>query len=145
VLFRSQRIRETLARVELSDGMTFPHLVLEALGRLPRDATVISVLGDVPAETALSLGNLRRRGFAVTAVLVMFEPNQFQRSYARLMAEGIHDIRHLRGEAGLATLCTRQFLGLPSYYEDETEPEREKDAVKNWMDQTPFEIDNVDD
>jgi uncharacterized repeat protein (TIGR01451 family) len=139
-----QRIRETLARVELTDGMTYPQLILEAIGRLPRDATVIAVLGDVPMDTALSLGNLRRRGFAVTAVLVACEPNQFQRSYARLMGEGIHDIRHLRSEAGIATLCTRQFLGLSSYYEDETEPV-ERDATKNWGDQTPFEIDNVDD
>jgi uncharacterized repeat protein (TIGR01451 family) len=139
-----QRIRETLARVELSDGMTYPQLILEAIGRLPRDATVIAVLGDVPMDIALSLGNLRRRGFAVTAVLVACEPNQFQRSYARLMGEAIHDIRHLRSEAGIATLCTRQFLGLSSYYEDETEPV-ERDATKNWGDQTPFEIDNVDD
>src|SRR5262249_8678281 len=80
-----QRIRETLARVELTDGMTFPQLMLEAISQLPRDATVIAVLGDVPMDTALSLGNLRRRGFAITAVLVACEPNQFQRSYARLM------------------------------------------------------------
>jgi uncharacterized protein (DUF58 family) len=139
-----QRIRETLARVELTDGMSFPQLILEALGRLPRDATVIAVLGDVPMDTALSLGNLRRRGFAVTAVLIACEPNQFQRGYARLIGEGIHDVRHLRSEAGIATLCTRQFLGLSSYYEDETTPQ-EKDATANWQDQTPFEIDNVDD
>jgi hypothetical protein len=138
------RIRETLARVELTDGMTFPQLILEALGRLPRDATVIAVLGDVPMDTALALGNLRRRGFAITAVLVMCEPNQFQRSYARLTGEGIHDVRHLRGETGLATLCTRQFLGLSSYYDDESEVV-EKDATTNLADQTPFEIDNVDD
>lgn len=139
-----QRIRETLARVELTDGMTYPQLILEAMGRMPRDATVIAVLGDVPMDTALSLGNLRRRGFAVTAVLVVCEPNQFQRSFARLTGEGIHDVRHLRGEAGLATLCTRQFLGMTSYYDDETEAV-EKDATASWMDQTPFEIDNVDD
>jgi uncharacterized repeat protein (TIGR01451 family) len=140
-----QRIRETLARIELTDGMTFPQLILEALGRLPRDATVIAVLGDAPIDTALSLGNLRRRGFAVTAVLVACEPNRFQASYARLTAEGIHDVRHLRSEAGLATLCTRQFLGLSSYYEDETAPAQEKDATENWMEQAPFEIDNVED
>jgi len=139
-----QRIRETLARVELTDGMTFPQLILEATSRLPRDATVIAVLGDVPMDTALALGNLRRRGFAVTAVLIACEPNQFQRSYARLTGEGIHDVRHLRSETGLATLCTRQFLGMTSYYDDETEAV-EKDATASWVDQTPFEIDNVDD
>jgi len=138
------RIRETLARVELTDGMTFPQLIMEALPRLPRDATVIAVLGDVPMDTAIALGNLRRRGFAITAVMVMCEANQFQRSYARLTGEGISDVRHLRSEAGIASLCTRQFLGLPSYYDDETEAV-EKDATTNLADQTPFEIDNVDD
>jgi uncharacterized repeat protein (TIGR01451 family) len=140
-----QRIRETLARVELTDGITFPQLILEALGRLPRDATVIAILGDVPIDTALSLGNLRRRGFAVTAVLVALDPHQFQRGYARLMAEGIHDIRHLRTGEGLPTLCSRQFLGMSSFYEDETAEPQRNDKEPTWMDQVPFEIDNVDD
>src|SRR5438128_5482470 len=66
-----QRIREVLARVELTDGLSFAHLVLETAGRLPRDATVVALLPHVPIETALALGNLQRRGFAVTAVLLM--------------------------------------------------------------------------
>src|SRR5262249_33575102 len=140
-----QRIRETLARVELTDGITFLQLILEAIGRLPRDATVIAILGDVPIDTALSLGNLRRRGFAVTAVLVALDPHQFQRGYARLMAEGITDIRHLRTEEGLPTLCSRQFLGMSSFYEDETALPEHDDKEPTWMDQVPFEIDNVDD
>ena len=39
------RIREILARVELSDGLTFDRLLIEAEPRLPRDATVVAVLG----------------------------------------------------------------------------------------------------
>src|SRR5207247_10090560 len=68
-----QRIRETLARVELTDGLTFAQLIAETDSRLPRDATVIAVLGQVTPETALALGSLRRRGYAVAAILVIFE------------------------------------------------------------------------
>ena len=44
------RILEALARVELTDGLTFSQLVIEVSGHLPRDATVAAVLSDVPAE-----------------------------------------------------------------------------------------------
>lgn len=140
-----QRIRETLARVELSDGLPFAALVLEAVGRLPRDATVIAVLGDVPIETALVLGTLRRRGFAVTAVLVAFDPHQFPRAYGRLVAEGIRDIRHLKGEPGLQTLCGRQMVGGSSYYWDEAGEGPGEGEGPGWAQQTPFEIGNTED
>src|SRR5438874_1087554 len=65
-----QKVREALARLELSDGMTFPHLALELAPRMPRDATVIAVLPRVTVESAVALGALRRQGFAVTAVLI---------------------------------------------------------------------------
>ena len=39
------RILETLARVELTDGLSFAQLVVETASRLPRDATVVALLG----------------------------------------------------------------------------------------------------
>jgi uncharacterized protein (DUF58 family) len=99
-----QRIREVLARAELSDGLPFDQLVAEAAGHLPRDASVIAVLPDAPVETALALGGLRRSGYAVTAVLVLLGPEALERAHARLLAEGI-DVRHLAGEAELPALC----------------------------------------
>jgi uncharacterized repeat protein (TIGR01451 family) len=103
-----QRIRETLARVEMTDGLTFAQLVFEAVSRLPRDATVVPVLPDVSFETAIALGNLRRRGFAVTVVLVFLDDLGLERCYGRLMAEGIRDVRHLPNEAALPALCRHQ-------------------------------------
>src|SRR5262249_21388106 len=103
-----QRIRETLARVELTDGLTFAQLVVETAHRLPRDATVVALLPDVPVETSLALGNLRRSGYAVTVVLVMLDEERLERGYGRLMAEGMLDVRHLRDEAGLSALCQQQ-------------------------------------
>ena len=104
-----QRIRETLARVELTDGLTVPQLLEETSSRLPRDATVVAILGAVSAETALALGSLRRRGFAVTAILVVFEGEALDHALIRLLAEGI-EVRQLCNEAELPGLCQRQLL-----------------------------------
>jgi uncharacterized protein (DUF58 family) len=101
-----QRILETLARLELTDGLTSAQLIMETASRLPRDATVVALLADVPVETALALGNLRRQGLAVSVVLIALEDEE--KGYGRLMAEGIMDIRQLRNEAGLPDLCQRQ-------------------------------------
>jgi len=104
-----QRILETLARVELTDGLSFAQLAIEAASRLPADATVIAVLGDVSIETAWALGNLRRRGFAVTAVVVMFDEYEASESLGRLMSEGI-DARLVTSEASLAVACQLQLV-----------------------------------
>jgi uncharacterized protein (DUF58 family) len=101
-------IRETLARVELTDGLTFAQLVLETAGRLPRDATVVALLPAVATETALALGNLRRRGFAVTVVLILIDEDHLEQAYGRLLADGIRDIRHLQSEAEVPALCQQQ-------------------------------------
>ncbi len=110
-----QLIRETLGRVELTDGLTFAQLVLEATDRLPRDATVLAVLPDVSVETALALGNLRRQGYAVSVVLILIDDEHFEQTFGRLMAEGITDIRHLRDEKGLPTLCLHQAMRATPY------------------------------
>jgi uncharacterized protein (DUF58 family) len=103
-----QRMREVLARAELTDGLTFAQLVMEAAPRLPRDATVLAVLPDVPVETAIALGTLRRRGFAVAVVLVIMDDDGLEKAYGRLVAEGIRDLRHLKDEAELPDICRRQ-------------------------------------
>jgi uncharacterized repeat protein (TIGR01451 family) len=110
-----QRIRETLARVELTDGLTAAELLTEAAPRLPRDATLIAVLPDVPIETAVALGNMRRRGLAITAVLLILGPDALERAYGRLLAEGIRDVRHLADEAALPELCRSQVQRLAPY------------------------------
>lgn len=104
-----QRILETLARLELTDGLTFPQLVLETMSRMPRDATVVALLSEVPVETAIVLGNLRRRGFAVTAVLVLADDDSMNDSIGRLMAEGI-SIRRVENEEAISEMCSEQLV-----------------------------------
>jgi uncharacterized protein (DUF58 family) len=101
-----QRVREVLARAEMTSELTFAELLLRTSGRLPRDATLLAVLSDVSIETSLALGGLRRQGFAVTVVLVMLDARTLERSYGRLLAEGIRDVRHV----GLSNLCAQEVL-----------------------------------
>jgi uncharacterized repeat protein (TIGR01451 family) len=103
------RLRETLARVELTDGLTFAQLVTETAGRLPRDATVVAVLPAVTPETALALGALHRQGFAVAAVLIGIDEQNLPEAYGRLRAENI-DVRHAKDERELMAICEYQLL-----------------------------------
>jgi uncharacterized protein (DUF58 family) len=111
-----QRIRETLARVELSDGLTLPQLAVEAAPRMPRDATVIAVLASVPTETAMALGELRRSGFAVAAVLVGMDEEERPDAFGRLAAEGVRDVRHVGSEEELSLLCADSAQRGPAAY-----------------------------
>ncbi|HVC92767.1 MAG TPA: DUF58 domain-containing protein [Pirellulales bacterium] len=104
-----QRILETLARVELTDGLTFDQLVLETVSRLPRDATVVAVLPTVSEPTAFALGSLRRRGYAVTAVLIAFSDDEYVDGSGRLLAEGV-ETRRVADEASLSALCGQHLL-----------------------------------
>jgi uncharacterized protein (DUF58 family) len=119
-----QRIRESLARLELTDGLSFSELLMEATSRLPRDATVVAVLGDVTTETAIALGNMRRSGFAVYAIVVLqggenslgsADGTRFMGSdgmvdkIGRLIAEGIN-VRHIDNEAAISDLCSEQLI-----------------------------------
>lgn len=119
-----ERIRESLARLELTDGLTFAELLMESTSRLPRDATVVAVLGDVTTESAIALGNLRRSGFAVFAVVVLQNDNSSAGSsgdtrfmdsdgmvdkLGRLIAEGIN-VRHIDNEAAVSDLCSEQLI-----------------------------------
>ncbi len=135
-----QRIREALARVELSDVRTFPELIIEMAGRLPRDATIVAVLPAVPIETAVALGNLRRQGFAVTAVLILMDEDPLQRGYGRLVAEGIRDVRHLRDESALPSLCQQQLLGpTAGGWSPFEEVAARGEQTTGWADRTPYQ------
>jgi uncharacterized protein (DUF58 family) len=114
-----QQIREALARLEFTDGLTFAELVVTVAPRLARDATVIAVVPKVSVEAAVALGVLRRQGFAVSAVLVgVAEDGSDERAVAagRLIAEGVRDVRFVNTEAELMSLGDRSAVGGPAEY-----------------------------
>src|SRR5439155_26175358 len=99
-----------------SVGSTVAPLLRETRRRRPRDATVGGVLPQGSVATALTLGNLRRRGLAVTAVLILFDDFQLETAYGRLLAEGVRDVRHLKDEAELPDLCSKQVQRAAPYH-----------------------------
>jgi uncharacterized protein (DUF58 family) len=99
-----QLIREALARLEFTDGLTFARLVIEVTPRLPRDATVIAILPAVSIETSTALGTLRRQGFAVSAILIGLVDEELLIAHGRLLTEGVRDVRHLTTEEELGLL-----------------------------------------
>ncbi|MGD0654039.1 MAG: DUF58 domain-containing protein [Thermoguttaceae bacterium] len=103
------RILETLARVELTDGLSFAQLLAETEGRIPRDATVVALLASLSIDTAVTLGEMRRKGFAVTAILNLYDDTEFLSASAQLAAEGI-EARHLKSVEMLPDLCREQVL-----------------------------------
>jgi uncharacterized protein (DUF58 family) len=105
------RILETLARAELTDGLNLSQLILETGSRLPRDATVVAILTVVSVDTAVALGNLRRRGFAVTAFVNVYEDSEYAEAAGKLLQERIES-RHLRDESAVGTIC-RSFVLRP--------------------------------
>lgn len=104
-----QQILRTLARVEKTDGLSFAQLVVEVSSRLPRSATVIAMLSNVTPASAIALGSLRRRGYAVTAIVNAFEEFEHARMAGPLMAEQI-DVRQLRDRAAIPQVCLNCLL-----------------------------------
>lgn len=104
------RILETLARVELTDGLDFPHLILETASRLPRDATAVAILPSIRTETAVALGDLCRRGLSVTVILNLYELGEFEHAYFQLLSEGI-TVRHLKDRDSIPTICRDYVVG----------------------------------
>jgi uncharacterized protein (DUF58 family) len=102
------RILESLARAELTDGLTLTQLIGETQSRLPRDASVIVIMPHVDEEKAIALANLRRSGYAVTVVLNMYDEYDFAEASGPLVAAGI-GTQHLKNEASVITVC-RKFV-----------------------------------
>jgi uncharacterized protein (DUF58 family) len=107
-----QLILETLGRLEQTNGLEFSALITEASVRIPRDATVVAVLCQVTPEMAMALGELVRRGFLVTAVVVTFSLDVLP-DWARppewaavLLAQGIN-FHTVNSEESVTNLCTQ--------------------------------------
>ncbi len=101
------QILQSLARAELTDGLTFTQLIAETYSRLPRDATVVVIIPQATPEAILALEMLHRRGYAVTAIVNMYEEYDFSLLAGRLAAVSI-TAHQLKDETSVAEVC-RQF------------------------------------
>lgn len=103
------QIREILARAELTDGFKLPELIDEVYSQLPRDATIIVITPHVTPEVSIALGELSRAGYAVTAILSLWEDSDFAQQAGPLAAQRI-EVRHLKEESRISTICRRLAL-----------------------------------
>jgi uncharacterized protein (DUF58 family) len=103
------QIREVLARAELTDGFRLPELIDEVYSQLPRDASIIVITPLVTPEVSVALGELSRAGYAVTAILNLWEDYEFAQQAGPLAAQRI-EVRHLKEEARISTICRRLTL-----------------------------------
>ncbi len=99
------QIHKTLARIERTDGLTLPELLIELQGRLSRDATVLVIVQEVDEAAALALGMLKRQGYSVAAIVNNYENDAFETATARLIAQRI-GVYHLLDESSISHLCT---------------------------------------
>ena len=106
-----RRLQLALARVELTNGIHFDQLVSETACRLPKDASVIAILQEVPETYAVALGNLRRQGYAVSAILNVYDAYEFAERSRHLLAEGV-STHHLMDKAAIATIAKQEFFGV---------------------------------
>jgi len=103
------RIRDILARAELTDGFKLPELIDEVYSQLPRDASIIVITPLVNPEVSIALGELARAGYAVTAILNLYEDYEFAQQAGPLAAQGI-EVRHLKDESRISVICRRMAL-----------------------------------
>jgi uncharacterized protein (DUF58 family) len=102
-------IHKTLARLERTDGLALPDLLVEAQSRMPRDATVLVIVQDVDMESAMALGMLRRQGYSVSAIVNNYENEAMTAAVGRLMAQHIA-VYHLLDEESIPRICKELVL-----------------------------------
>jgi uncharacterized protein (DUF58 family) len=109
------QILEALARLEPTDGLEFSAMIGETASEIRRDTTVVPVLRHVTPAIAIALGNLVRRGFVVTAMIVSFNELAAP-DWARppewaemLLAQGV-DFRMVNSEEAISNLCAEAIV-----------------------------------
>jgi uncharacterized protein (DUF58 family) len=110
-----QHILESLARLEPTTGLHFDQMVEEVTSDIRRDATVVPVLRKVTSAISVALGALVRQGFAVVAIVVLFEefatPDWAQPpEWAELLlAQGV-DFKVVTNEESISDLCAEALV-----------------------------------
>jgi len=103
------QIQRSLARLELTDALTFPQLVTETHNRLSRDATVVAILPRINLENAIALQGLQKQGFRVMAIVNQFSDEVFAQTSAALLDQGI-SVAQLRDENSIRGICEKTAL-----------------------------------
>ena len=102
-------IHRTLARLERTDGLRLGDLLMETENRLSRQLSVLVFVQQVDESMALTLGMLRRRGYAVSVIVNQHDQDGLQDSAARLVAYHI-PVFALPDEESIPVVCRDMLL-----------------------------------
>lgn len=99
------RIRETLACVELSEGPTLAEILAEYGWMIPADSTLVAIVPAVTKELAQVLGEIRRKGRAVSVILTVLDNTEKERSLTNLIGQGILEFKLVQSEKDIPDMC----------------------------------------
>ena len=99
------QIFETLARLELQQGLSLAQMLSSEYNRLPRDAALVLIVPQVPPSLVQTIARLRTTGFVVSVFVVLNE-EEYLTAKARLAEEGVQ-VFHLQSEADLSVLAVQ--------------------------------------
>jgi len=108
-------ILATMARLEHTDGLDIAATARDSAARISRDTTVVAVMGTVTPEIAAALGDIKRRGLPVSAIVVSLGMEAVP-DWARppewaemLLSQGI-DFRIVNSEESISNLCAEAII-----------------------------------
>ncbi len=116
VLFSADRgplhlkeIIRALARLERTDALTLPELLVESESHLSAETTMLVILQKCPPESIAALVGLARRGWAVAVIINTFDINDYSTAAGPLIACNIPTF-HLSTEDSITDVCRQVTL-----------------------------------
>ncbi|MFN5468631.1 MAG: DUF58 domain-containing protein [Pirellulaceae bacterium] len=104
-----REVHRTLARLERSDGLTLPQLILETQSRLPRDATLLAIVQEIDESGALALSLLRKQGYRIAVVVNQWDDQTYRQISGKLLNLRI-SAYHLSDESSIGSICRTLML-----------------------------------
>lgn len=99
-----QRLRTMFARLERSDGMTFPELLIETESHISNDTTLLAIVQHATPETLAMLIGIARRGKAVAVIINTLDINDYSHMAGPLIAANIPTFQ-LTDLDGVRSVC----------------------------------------
>ena len=104
-----REIIRTLARLEITDGLTFSELLVECESQLSAETTLLVILQQAEPETIAALIGLQRRGRAVAVIINTHDINDYSSIAGPLIASRIPTF-HLASADAISDVCRQTLL-----------------------------------
>lgn len=111
-----ERIRENLACLEMTEGKYLEDFLAENSWMVPNDSTLTVITPVVTKGLAQILGDFRRKGRAVSVILVVVEDAQRERSLTNLVGARILDFKIVASESDIPRMCMSEVDRTAPYF-----------------------------